>query len=149
MTTADTTGSFGRWVPAVAEVIVHEDPVLRARAFLRHYFPRVEVAVPSGWPFREQLIVLTDAGGRGEYDTVLSECLLTIEVSAPRIAQASLTARQVHALLRAWPDMESGVYFRSTVSRPAFTPVDETRTPAYTLTVAIAFRGEEQGIPAQ
>lgn len=123
----------------MAGVILAQDPVLRARAFLKLYFPRVEIRVPHQWPWQEQLIVLRDGGGSGEYSRVLSESRLTVEVSDPSVAKASLAAREVLALLRSWQDMEEGVYWRSEVSRPAYFPDDDTGTPLYTFTVSLAF----------
>lgn len=130
----------------MADVLIAQDPVLRARTFLRRYFSRVEVQVPSGWPWRETLIVLRDGGGAGEYDRVLTDARLTVEVSSPRIADASLTARRVLGLLREWPHLERGVYWRYPASSPAYFPDDDTGTPLYTFTVNLAFKSAVEAI---
>lgn len=128
------------------DVLVAQDPVLRARAFLKQYFPRVEIAVPAKWAFKDLLIVLSDTGGSGVYDRVLSESLLTVEVSHPRVAEASLVARKILGLLQAWPDLEAGVYWRREVGRPAYQPDDDTDVPSYIFTVALAFRSDSMTV---
>ena len=119
-----------------------QDPVLRARAFLKRYFDPVEVRVPPKWKWDSLLVVLTDNGGSGEYSKVLSECLLTVEVSHPRIETASDTSRRILGLLHEWPLLEDGVYWRSEVGRPAYQPDDDTHVPSYIFTVSLAFRSD-------
>lgn len=131
----------------MADVLVPQDPVLRARAYLLRYFPRVEVQVPPKWAWDDLLVVLTDTGGAGEYDRVLSDARITVEVSHPRIKNASEAARVIQGLLREWQHIEDGVYWRSEVGRPAFYPDDETGTPKYIQTVSLAFRSEPRSIP--
>lgn len=123
----------------MADVILSQDPVFRARAFLKLYFPNVEIQVPHKWGWKSTLIVLRDGGGSGEYSRVLSDSRITVEVSDPSVAKASITAREVLALLRSWQDIEQGVYWRSEVGRPAYFPDDDTGTPLYTFTVSLAF----------
>lgn len=132
----------------MVDVLLSQDPVLRARAFLKRYFPRVEIRVPTGWDWRSTLVVVRDGGGSGEYDRVLSDARLTVEVSDPSVGVASTVARQVLALLREWPRIESGVYFRAEAGRPAYFPDDETGTPLYTFTVNLAFKHVPAVIPA-
>ena len=132
----------------MVDVLISQDPVLRARAFLKGYFPRVEIRVPPGWDWRSTLVVIRDGGGSGEYDRVLSDARLTVEVSDPSIGVASTVARQVLALLHEWPRIESGVYFRTEAGRPAYFPDDETGTPLYTFTVNLAFKHVPAVIPA-
>lgn len=132
----------------MVDVLLSQDPVLRARAFLKRYFERVEMQVPHSWPWKSTLIVLRDGGGAGEYDRVLSDARLTVEVSDPSVKVASDTARRVLALLHEWPRLESGVYFRSEAGRPAYFPDDETGTPLYTFTVNLAFKHVPAVIPA-
>lgn len=132
----------------MVDVLLSQDPVLRARAFLKGYFSRVEIRVPPGWDWKSTLVVIRDGGGAGEYDRVLSDARLTVEVSDPSVKVASDTARQVLALLREWPRIESGVYFRAEAGRPAYFPDDETGTPLYTFTVSLAFKHVPAVIPA-
>lgn len=132
----------------MTEVLIPQDPVLRARAFLQRYFKRVEMRVPDRWAWRETLILLRDAGGAGEYDRVLSDARLTVEVSDPSVRVASDTARRVLAMLKEWPRIESGVYFRSEVGAPAYFPDDETGTPLYVFTVSLAFKHVPTVVPA-
>lgn len=132
----------------MVDVLLSQDPVLRARSFLKRYFERVEIQVPHDWPWKSTLVVLRDGGGAGEYDRVLSDARLTVEVSDPSVKVASDTARQVLALLREWPRIESGVYFRAEAGRPAYFPDDETGTPLYTFTVSLAFKHVPAVIPA-
>lgn len=132
----------------MVDVLLSQDPVLRARSFLKRYFERVEMQVPRDWPWKSTLVVLRDGGGAGEYDRVLSDARLTVEVSDPSVKVASDTARQVLALLREWPRIESGVYFRAEAGRPAYFPDDETGTPLYTFTVSLAFKHVPAVIPA-
>ena len=73
----------------MVDVLLSQDPILRARSFLKRYFPRVEMQVPHGWTWRSTLIVLRDGGGAGEYDRVLSDARLTVEVSDPSVKVAS------------------------------------------------------------
>lgn len=132
----------------MVDVLISQDPVLRARAFLKGYFSRVEIRVPPGWDWRSTLVVVRDGGGSGEYDRVLSDARLTVEVSDPSVGVASKVARQVLALLHEWPRIESGVYFRAEAGRPAYFPDDETGTPLYTFTVNLAFKHVPAVIPA-
>lgn len=132
----------------MVDVLLSQDPVLRERSFLKRYFERVEIQVPRDWPWKSTLVVLRDGGGAGEYDRVLSDARLTVEVSDPSVKVASDTARQVLALLREWPRIESGVYFRAEAGRPAYFPDDETGTPLYTFTVSLAFKHVPAVIPA-
>lgn len=132
----------------MVDVLLSQDPVLRARAFLKQYFERVEIQVPHGWAWRSTLIVLRDGGGAGEYDRVLSDARLTGEVSDPSVKVASDTTRRVLAVLHEWPRLESGVYFRSEAGRPAYFPDDETGTPLYTFTVNLAFKHVPAVVPA-
>lgn len=132
----------------MVDVLLSQDPVLRARSFLKRYFERVEMQVPHDWLWKSTLVVLRDGGGAGEYDRVLSDARLTVEVSDPSVKVASDTARRVLALLREWPRIESGVYFRAEAGRPAYFPDDETGTPLYTFTVSLAFKHVPAVIPA-
>lgn len=132
----------------MVDVLLSQDPVLRARAFLKGYFSRVEIRVPPGWDWKSTLVVIRDGGGGGEYDRVLSDARLTVEVSDPSVGVASTVARQVLALLHEWPRMESGVYFRAEAGRPAYFPDDDTGTPLYTFTVNLAFKHVPAVIPA-
>lgn len=132
----------------MVDVLLSQDPVLRARAFLKAFFPRVEIQVPPGWAWKSTLVVLRDGGGSGEYDRVLSDARLTVEVSDPSVRVASETARKVLALLHEWPRIESGIYFRSEAGRPAYFPDDETGTPLYTFTVSLAFKHVPAVVPA-
>ena len=132
----------------MVDVLLSQDPVLRARAFLKQYFERVEIQVPHGWAWKTTLIVLRDGGGAGEYDRVLSDARLTGEVSDPSVKVASDTTRRVLAVLHEWPRLESGVYFRSEAGRPAYFPDDETGTPLYTFTVNLAFKHVPAVVPA-
>ena len=132
----------------MVDVLLSQDPILRARAFLKQYFERVEIQVPHGWAWRSTLIVLRDGGGAGEYDRVLSDARLTGEVSDPSVKVASDTTRRVLAVLHEWPRLESGVYFRSEAGRPAYFPDDETGTPLYTFTVNLAFKHVPAVVPA-
>ena len=132
----------------MVDVLLSQDPILRARTFLKRYFPRVEIQVPHGWAWKTTLIVLRDGGGAGEYDRVLSDARLTVEVSDPSVKVASDTARRVLALLHEWPRLESDVYFRSEAGRPAYFPDDETGTPLYTFTVNLAFKHVPAVVPA-
>lgn len=131
----------------MTEVLVAQDPALRARAFLKKYFDPVEVQVPPKWPWTSLLIVLTDNGGPGEYSKVLSDCTLTVEVSHPKVKVASDTARQILGLLHEWPHLEEGVYWRREIGRPAFQPDDDTGVPSYIFTVSLAFRSDLVALP--
>lgn len=132
----------------MVDVLLSQDPVLRARAFLKLYFPRVEIRVPHGWDWKSTLVVLRDGGGSGEFDRVLSDARLTVEVSDPSVAVASRVAREVLALLHEWQHLEAGVYFRAEAGRPAYFPDDDTGTPLYTFTVNLAFKHVPAVIPA-
>lgn len=132
----------------MVDVLLTQDPILRARAFLKGYFPRVEMQVPPGWGWKSTLVIVRDGGGSGEYDQVLSDARLTVEVSDPSVAKASLTIRQILALLHEWPRLESGVYFRSEAGRPAYFPDDATGTPLYSVTVNLAFKHVPAEVPS-
>ena len=126
----------------MTDILVTPDPVLRARAFLSRFFERVEVTVPAGWDYSSPLLHVRDGGGSGPYDAVLDECLLTVEVTAPRIAEASSIARSAFGVMQAWPGLEKGVYWRSCVGRPVFESDTDNGIPMYVFTVEMAFRME-------
>ena len=44
----------------MVDVMLSQDPVLRARSFLKRYFERVEIQVPHDWLWKTTLIVLRD-----------------------------------------------------------------------------------------
>lgn len=130
----------------MADIILGEDPVARAITYLKQYLAPGDatagphITVPDGWAWDKLLIVVADTGGPGERDVVLDDAFLTVEVSAPDSVRASEVARRVHGLLKQWPYAQPGVHFRRTIQRPTFQPDDETRTPAYSMTVELTFR---------
>ena len=124
------------------QIIRFQDPALRLIGYLARFYPDARPDVPAEWGWDAQLVVITDVGGSGEYDVALDEAILTVEVSDPDQLEASETARTIHGLIRAWQDQEPGVYWRRTIQRPTYQPDEETRVPAYVLTVAVAFRAE-------
>lgn len=131
----------------MVEVIRFPDPAMRAIAYLSRFYPNVLPEPPAKWPWNDLLVTVTDVGGLGVYDVVLDEAALMVEISHPNQETASQTARSIAALLKQWPRQELGVYWRREISRPTWQPDDETRTPAYHLTVALAFRGVTVDVP--
>ncbi len=127
----------------VSDILVSQDPMLRGRTYLKKFYPNVEVQVPATWNYKDLLIVVTDSGGGGDRSTVLDDVLLTVEVSHPRIAEASRVIREIVGLLRQWPYDDDGVYWRDVVGRPAFAPDDGTGVPLYVATVALSFRKQQ------
>lgn len=135
----------------MAEIILFQDPVVRAVSFLGKYVP-VEAGpfmdVPPDWDWGPLLVTVVDTGGQGERDVVLDDARLTVEVSHTNSMEASRIARELHGLIRQWPFEEKGVIFLRTVQRPTFQPDSETRTPGYSFTVELSFRASTAEIPA-
>ena len=127
------------------EILVPVDPVARACKYLGGFgLGKVAGAVPDGWAWDGPLVVVKGAGGGGEYSRVLADERLTVEASAPARGEASLLARRTLALLRAWQDREGGVYWSGPVGAVTYWPDDETGTPLYQFTVALAFRAQRE-----
>lgn len=126
----------------MASIVRFPDPMLECIRYLSRYYPLVVPEVPEGWAWDGLLIVVTDVGGGGAYEVVLDDARLMIEIAHPDHAVASEAARTVYGLLRQWPAEQSGVYWRDTIMRPTWSPDEQTRTPGYAMTVALAFRGE-------
>jgi hypothetical protein len=128
------------------KVIVPADPVARAVSYLSQFVP-FEAGpfpdVPAKWKWDSLLVVVVDTGGAGSRGVVLDDCRLTVEVSHPDSVEASRVCREIHGLLRAWGEIETGVQFLRTIQRPTYDADDETRTPAYTTTVELTFRANE------
>lgn len=126
------------------EIIRFRDPALDVIHYLRRWCSNTYITVPEGWDWSttDPLVIVTDTGGTGERSYVLDDAMLTIEVSSPDALTASETARTVHGLLRAWPSVQSGVYWRGTVMRPTYMPREDPRVPAYTMTLVLTFRAE-------
>lgn len=127
----------------MAEILKLQDPVLAVIAYLRDWVPGVTIEPPSGWTWDALLVTVQDAGGTGERDVALDDVLISVTVSHPDLATASDKARELHGLLRAWPNTSQRVYWNGTVQRPTFDPDPETRTPAYSFTVRLIFRAEQ------
>lgn len=128
----------------MTEIIIFPDPVSKAIRYLRPYLPlggHLSMVVPKDWKWDELLVTVTDTGGGGPRAVVLDDVWLTVDVSHPDSVKASETARKIFGLLRAWPGREKGVYYGSTIARPTLTPDEQTRTPAYSMTVSMTFRG--------
>lgn len=125
------------------EIILFQDPTLRASSYLGTFIP-VEAGpfldVPANWSWGGLLVTVVDTGGGGERDVVLDDVMLTVAVSHPDSLRASEVARRLHGLLRQWPYEEKGVRFLRTIQRPTFQPDEETRTPGYSMTVELSFR---------
>lgn len=124
----------------MTDIIVSPDPMLMAREYLARFYRNVHVQTPHGWEFKDLLVVVSDVGGSGNRSIALEDVLLTVEVSHPQIATASRVAREIAGLLREWPYVADGVYWRNMVGRPTFRPDDGTGVPEYILTVSMSFR---------
>lgn len=125
------------------QIIRFPDPFEAARDYLK-----AVTGHPTGFALPDDygsasgpFLRITDTGGPGVRDVVLEDVRLTVDVWANPRGQASEIARTVYGVLQRWPYENSGVYWRGTVSRPAYYP-DETRIPRYVMTVNLAFRGE-------
>lgn len=118
------------------------DAAARAVLFLGGYYT-TGVELPDRFRHDETFVRVVDTGGAGYYDHVLIEKRLTVEVWGASWAEAGSTASHVYALLRAWPELENGVYWRRSLSAPQRFP-DETRKPRYVMTVDMAFRATEE-----
>lgn len=99
--------------------------------------------LPDNFTHNSTFVRVVDTGGRGTYDRVLVAKRLTVEVWGQSWEEAGEVASHVYALLRAWPELEDGVYWRSSLSAPQRFP-DETRKPRYVMTVELAFRAAEE-----
>lgn len=133
------------------EIILFQDPVARAVAFLGKYVPYEAgpfMSVPPDWEWGPLLVTVVDTGGLGERDVVLDDTRLTVEVSCSDGVEASRVARELHGLIRQWPFEEKGVIFLRTVQRPTFQPDSETRTPGYSFTVELSFRATTAEVTA-
>lgn len=130
-------------------VLVAPDPIVEARTWLRDKVPAtVEGALPARWDWSEPLVLLRDGGGSAERSRVLTQSRLTVETSAPTRAAASVLARRVYGLLRAWPDHAPGVYWDFALSVPAYSPEPNSGTPSYVFTVALSFRSSLEDVTA-
>lgn len=126
----------------MVEILRLQDPVLATIAYLAPWFADAQPEVPPGWDYARPLVVVQDAGGTGERDVVLDDVMIHVRVYAPTQTQASQIARDVHGLLRRWPEEHSRVAWDGTIQRPTYDPDDETRTPGYSFTVRLIFRVE-------
>jgi hypothetical protein len=124
------------------QIIRFPDPFQEARDYLAEQTGHpVGYALPDAYTATSgPFIRITDTGGPGARDVVLEDVRLTVDVWANPRGKASEIARTAYGVLQMWPYQEPGVFWRGTVSRPAFYP-DETRIPRYVMTVNLAFRG--------
>lgn len=124
--------------------VVFPDPLVEALDYLRPYAGLALPELPAKYDGSEVAVVVTDTGGAGVYDYVLEDVRLTVDAYSRNQADASLTSREMYALMRDWWTVSDSVYWRGTVSRPQWYP--DGNWHRYTFTVALAFRGTETDI---
>lgn len=125
-------------------LFIPPDGAARAVRFLQGYYPAAP-ELPDAFAYDSTFVRVVDTGGRGYYDHVLTAKRLTVEVWGGTWEQAGTAANRVYGLLRAWPEVEPGVYWRGSLSAPQRFP-DETRKPRYVMTVEVAFRTTEEAL---
>lgn len=128
------------------QLFVPPNAAARAVRFLKGYYP-AGPELPDTFAYDSTFVRVVDTGGRGYYDRVLIAKRLTVEVWGGTWEQAGATANRVYGLLRVWPGLEPGVYWRGSLSAPERFP-DDTRKPRYVMTVELAFRATEETLNA-
>lgn len=124
------------------QLFIPPNALARAVLFLKGFYP-AGPELPDKFGHDAVFVRVVDTGGAGAYDHVLVEKRLTVEVWGSTWEEAGDVAGHVYALLRAWPQLENGVYWRRPLSGPQRFP-DETRKPRYVMTVELAFRTAEE-----
>lgn len=125
-------------------IFVPQNASARAVLFVQQFYPAAP-ELPDHFKHDETFVRVVDTGGVGMYDHVLTAKRLTFEVWGSSWEEAGEVAAHVYALLRAWPQLEDGVYWRGSLSAPQRFP-DETRKPRYVMTVELAFRATEEAM---
>ena len=130
----------------MVEILQGKDPVAETIAYLSPFYPEAVFGldVPAEWEWGPLLIVVTDVGGPGPRDVVLDDAYISVLVSHEDSENASDIARTILGLLRQWPMANRAVYWNRVMQRPTYAPDEDTKVPAYSMTVALTFRASKK-----
>lgn len=130
----------------MTSVVVFPDPVAMARAWLLQHYKTTKItqSTPPGWDWNSNtLIRIIPGGSSSPRNVVRVDCDLIFEITDPDAMVASRVAREVMALMKAWPDTNHSVYWGFVVTGVRFDPDPNVKTPLYTFTVRMGFRGQQ------
>lgn len=94
---------------------------------------------PAGWDGLTGCVIIKDGGGHRLSTDQLLTGRVTLDIRHPDPAIAESSARIVSNLIREWDYLPDPVWVTS-AGLPAYNPVDDPATPAWTFTVELTVK---------